>query len=203
MPGPDRAFLDPALEQFDLLRLERLVLLGRRHHVVRVRGGETADHLALLRRARHHRDLARLRLPQRGLLEIEAQVGLELGRIRPVAGVAVLREDGSDVAVEINLGRRRSRGGARSQSTAQNACGQQARLNIESSHHRNGVILPPNSTHTSPQTKCDEQGGKSGAFVRKGRADYLRWPDGEMVETGFVLKRMWAKHSGMWESQMP
>ena len=51
--------------------------------------------------------------------------------------------------------------------------------------------------------RCAPGRDVSEAFVRKGRADYLRWPDGEMVETGFVLKRMWAKHSGMWESQMP
>ena len=53
-----------------------------------------------------HEDRRVLGLPEQPLARVEPQVGLPLVRVRPVALVAVLREDRADVAVEVDrLGR--------------------------------------------------------------------------------------------------
>ena len=111
VPRPRRAFFHPALEQIDLRGLERLVLLRRRHDVVFVGRGDAADQLALFQRTRHHRDFTRLRLAKRHVLHVEPQFALALVRVRPVAGVAVLGKDRTDVAVEIELRRGEFRAG--------------------------------------------------------------------------------------------
>jgi hypothetical protein len=55
MPCPDRAFLDPLLQQCDLPRLEFLVLLPRRHHFFFILRGDPLEQFALFHVARHDR----------------------------------------------------------------------------------------------------------------------------------------------------
>lgn len=56
---------------------------------------------------RHHRRLALGRLLEDAVLCVEAQSRLARVRIRPVTGGAVIREDGTDVPVELHAGIRR------------------------------------------------------------------------------------------------
>ncbi len=107
---PVRAMGDPLAKQGDLLGLELLAGLDRRHHVVLVGMGDAADQFALGGLAGDDGESAGLGGLEGVGLEVEAELGLALALVRAVAGEAVLGKDGADVAVEIN---RAGRGGRR------------------------------------------------------------------------------------------
>ena len=88
---------DPALEQILLRTRELLVRVRRRHQVVGVFGEDAFDQLALVGLAGNEG------LLRDGVLaHIEAELGLALLLVGAVAEEAVVREDGSDVAVVIH-----------------------------------------------------------------------------------------------------
>ena len=93
---PRRAGGDPALEGRDLLQVERLVEVGRRHDVAGILAADPADELARVRVAGdEHRE--------RLLLHVEAHIRLALGLVGTVARVAVVGEDRPDVAREVDV----------------------------------------------------------------------------------------------------
>lgn len=102
MPLILRALGDPAAHQRDLLRRDVPIRFRRRHHVVAVVGLEAGDHLALIRLAGDDRRVP-TEVARRFLRLIEAQFGLAVLRVLAVAVKAGLREDGADVAVELDL----------------------------------------------------------------------------------------------------
>jgi len=105
VPSPDGAFRDPAAEDVDLRRGEpRLVRVRRRHDLVLVRGDDAFDERADLRLAR---DEGFLR--QGGFPHVQAELGLAVRLVLPVAAEAVVREDGQDVPAEAH-GLRRAEG---------------------------------------------------------------------------------------------
>ena len=106
MPFPRRTRQNPFPQRLDLLGLQRLVRIRGRHLVIEVRGGDAQPEFALREFARHHGRLVLRRLLEKSFLGVEAQTGLAMIRIRPVAGEAVVREDGPHVAIELNLVRR-------------------------------------------------------------------------------------------------
>ena len=103
VPRPLRPIPDPPRQQRHLLGRELLVLLGRRHHVVLVRGGDAPHQLAAVGIAGDDRHLARLRLAEGRLPLIEPQPGLALRRIRPVAGEAVVGENRPHLPRKVDL----------------------------------------------------------------------------------------------------
>ena len=95
---------DPAAEQLGLGGGDRGALRGRgRHHLRRLVGGDPSQQFTLLRSARRNDPVATTILC-RPLERVEAQSGLAILLVRPVAGEAPIREDGSDVTIEADLG---------------------------------------------------------------------------------------------------
>ena len=96
------ALLEPGLHLRLVVRRELEVRLRRRHDVVLVVAGDARPDFALLDVARHDRDAGLVFLEGvRG--QVQAQLRLAGLLIRAVAGEAVLREDGADVAVVAHL----------------------------------------------------------------------------------------------------
>ena len=94
-----RALGDPLRQQLLLPRREILVRIRRRHLLIRIVGGNPVDQFAVVGIAR------REGVPgQRDLAHIEPELGLTMLFVRPVAVVALVRKDGTDVAIEIGLG---------------------------------------------------------------------------------------------------
>ena len=75
----------------------------RRHPVGLVLGRDPGDELALLEVSRHDRVPVRLQLGEGPFLRVQPQPGLALPRVRPVAVEALVREDGPDLVVEVDL----------------------------------------------------------------------------------------------------
>src|SRR5690349_17600145 len=101
---PGRPLLDPAPDQLPLRRLERrLMRLWRRHHIVLILGRDPLIRQALLRVALDDRMSALLALAKEPLLLVQPQVGLARPGVGTVTGKAVVGEDRTDVAVELNL----------------------------------------------------------------------------------------------------
>ncbi len=125
VPGVRSALGDPAAEFFHIRGFHRMFLLRGRHHFVGVLGGETGDERACFRLAGHDGGVVRFSTFQRAVPHVQSEVALTLLLIRPVAGQAMIRQDGLDVAVEQNLpcrtgreqrgqaGKGRSKGGAK------------------------------------------------------------------------------------------
>ena len=86
---------DPAFEQFLLLAREHLLQARRRHHLLGIVGEDAVEHDARIGIARG--DGTRL---DGGIPLIEPEIGLATAAVGPVAGEAVLHEDGADVLVE-------------------------------------------------------------------------------------------------------
>src|ERR1041385_9578802 len=105
MPLPRRAFINPAPQLFDLRRREFLAGLRRRHDFVRIWIRYPPDQFALVAVAGDDPGLA-FPHSERAFLDIQPELGLARLFIRPVAGEAVIRADGADVAVEIHRTRR-------------------------------------------------------------------------------------------------
>ena len=94
-----RAFVDPLLQDGDFGWSQIAELrLGRWHVIVGIGGEDALDHLAHLRLAGQKG----FRLDG-GVAHIQAQVGLALFGIRPVAEEALVREDGTYIAIELHL----------------------------------------------------------------------------------------------------
>ena len=97
------ALRDPAAEQLLLGGREGLVGFRRGHPVVLVGRREPADQLALGRSAGDDGDLPGLRGLQGRVAQVETEAALDLGRVRSVAGEAVVRQQRLHVVVEIHL----------------------------------------------------------------------------------------------------
>jgi hypothetical protein len=119
-----RALADPFGEQRFLGFAERFLELRRRHEVVLILGVQAFEQQAGLGIAGHDG----LGLDGR-LAHIEAEVGFTMVFVGAVAGEAVVAENGTDVAVVAQLGRR-SEGGR---------CGEGAdeRQEARRHHHQN------------------------------------------------------------------
>src|SRR5262249_29596252 len=63
---------------------------------------DAADELAFRRLARHDGEAALPETGKRAFLRVQAQLGLALSTIGAVAGKAVLREDGTHLAIELD-----------------------------------------------------------------------------------------------------
>jgi hypothetical protein len=110
-PGP---LVDPALDGVDLLGGQLAVGLRRRHPLVGVLGGQSADQLALAALAGDNDGLA-VADAEGPLLGVEAELGLAGLLVRAVAEEAVVRQDGQHVAAEVHrrvggAGRQRDEG---------------------------------------------------------------------------------------------
>ena len=100
---------DPADQQLLLGRLHHLVRLRRRHQFARLGREHAFDRQAFLRVARG--DCPRL---DRSVPLVQTQVGLAGGTVGTMAGEAVFGEDRTDIAVELQfLGASRRNGGQR------------------------------------------------------------------------------------------
>ena len=106
MRFPLRSAGDPGLERFDFLSGERMLLtmLRGRHLLVGVDAAHAHDHLAGIRLAGNQGAVAALELLHRRLARDQRKTALRL--VQAVALQTVLREDGSNVAVEIRRGGR-------------------------------------------------------------------------------------------------
>src|SRR5262249_32953790 len=100
---PDGTFLNPARKQADLIIVERLAGLDWRHAIVQVLCGNTLDERARFRMAGHNRKVVGLEFGERAFFEIEPQSRLSFAGMRPMARVAVMREEWGNVLIEIKL----------------------------------------------------------------------------------------------------
>jgi hypothetical protein len=99
---PLGALLDPLLEEGHLPRRELLARLRGRHLVVLVRGGDPLPELAAVQVPRRDRGATFVEHREDAVAGVEPEVRLARLGVRPVALVAVLGEDGTDVAVELD-----------------------------------------------------------------------------------------------------
>ena len=74
--------------------------IGRRHFFIRVIGGDTVDEFALGEFTRHDGAYAAFEFLARIRLAIQPKFGLARRAVWPVALVAVIGKNGSDVAIE-------------------------------------------------------------------------------------------------------
>ncbi len=92
MRSPRRAIGDPAFQKFDLRGLQRFLRSGRRHQQFAVVGRHAGKQLRYA--------VFVLERRPRACFGIEPQVGFARAFIGPVALVAVVRKNGSNVARE-------------------------------------------------------------------------------------------------------
>jgi hypothetical protein len=104
-----RALFDPLLDLLLLGRRQGLVRLRRGHDLVLVVGDDAQPDLALRQIAGHDRDGAAFALLVQPVGRIQAHFGLALPGIDPVTGEAIVRQNGPDVAVELDGFRRAGR----------------------------------------------------------------------------------------------
>ena len=74
--------------------------MGRRHAVESINSRDSLEQLALVQVARHQRASSRRQDAERGLPVVQPQTRLAHGLVRPVACVAMVRENRPHVAVE-------------------------------------------------------------------------------------------------------
>ena len=128
---------DPGLDLLALLRRHDLVRVRRGHDDVGIGGAEPLEEHARLRVPGHNRRAAVAR--RGGSFEgVEAEIGLAVGRIGPVAGEAGVGEDREDVAVEPDSRRNRGFGGMRPRPS------HRADSDHEHEHRRRQPPRPPN-----------------------------------------------------------
>ena len=96
------AFLDPAFDEGDLVFGKHLMELRWRHVVVCVVGAQALHHFAFFRVARQDRRFAGLAALARRLERIKTELTLDLVLVGAVTGVARVREDRADIAVELD-----------------------------------------------------------------------------------------------------
>src|SRR5687767_3976643 len=81
---------------------EALARLPRRHVVIVVRRQRNhLEQFALIRQAGNNGPVTRLQFLQRVFFNIQAQPGLSLILIRPVAGITILGKNWPDIAIKI------------------------------------------------------------------------------------------------------
>ena len=97
---------NPLGQQVNFLSGEFLARVKRWHGIVRVATGDACDQLTVIRFARHDRSMS-VEIPGRALRRVDTQFGLSLGVVRAVALVALVRQDRPNVAIEVDLLRRR------------------------------------------------------------------------------------------------
>jgi len=93
---------DPVVQQFFFVVAELLASVRRRHQVVLVIGCDAGEQFTPARGAGHDRRVA-VEISQRAFAGVEAQIGLAVAGIRPVAGEAFVGKNRADIAVELNL----------------------------------------------------------------------------------------------------
>ncbi len=98
------AFLDPATEERALGVVEGLVGIRRRHDVVGIGGGDAAPEFTGIGVTGFEGDTTILAGSEGAFGGIESQTGLAMFGVEAVAGEAMVGEDGSDVAVELERG---------------------------------------------------------------------------------------------------
>ena len=91
--------VNPGADRVDLGLVQAVSGVRRGHAGVRLSIGDSCEQLAGRRAARGN-DLAAITQGEEPLLDVQAELGLARGRIRPVTLEAVVREDGPDVPVE-------------------------------------------------------------------------------------------------------
>ncbi len=96
-----RPFENPLLDDFALLGFHYLVGFGRRHDFVSIRTRDAGPHLALFQTARNQGGITS-EVTGRPLAGIETQIGFSLMSIRAMTKETIVREDRSDVGVEIH-----------------------------------------------------------------------------------------------------
>ena len=96
---PFRPLLDPLLDERNLLRLQFLLRLGRRHDVLPVLGEETEEQLAVVRLPRNDCNDPLAVGVDPALFHIQPELGLPFVFVRPVTGKAVLGENGTNIPV--------------------------------------------------------------------------------------------------------
>ena len=109
---PFGAFVNPAPQQLDLFGRQRVPGIGRRHPLLGIGVGDPLDQHAPGCAPGH--DDAVLR--KRAFLRVEVELGLAFGRVRTVAGEAVVGKDRPNVAIEaerLRAGLARTRSGTR------------------------------------------------------------------------------------------
>jgi len=102
VPTPGRAFLDPSPQHGHLVGRQLLAGRGRRHVLVGIGAGDHLQQARLGRSAGDHGPDAGFEALGCPLGLIEAQAGLALGFVGPMALVAMLGQDRADLAVEVD-----------------------------------------------------------------------------------------------------
>lgn len=103
MSGPYCSLLDPLSKHSDLVIGDRIVShVGRWHASGWVVARNPLEQHARFRRSAHYSPTATCQLIRRSRFRIEAQPGLALRFVRPVAAIAPIREDRPYVAVVVN-----------------------------------------------------------------------------------------------------
>ena len=105
-----RALTDPAFEQFFFGSRQREMRVRRRHQVVFVLGEDAADKFAVFDVAGFYDSHPVFEFLQRAVALIETQLGFARSGVRPVTAEATIREQRTNLEIEIhrrNLRRRR------------------------------------------------------------------------------------------------
>ena len=100
---PLRSIFNPLFDQRDLLIVQLLVEILRRHPLVDVVRSDAAEQLAFIQLARNNRVPAAVQFSEGTFLIIQPQTRLARPFIRPVAGEAIVREDRANVPVEVDF----------------------------------------------------------------------------------------------------
>ena len=98
-----RAFGNPAPQSVFFRRGQRLFRLRWRYEIIGIGGVDAMDQLALLRLSRCH-GLFTVMIRDGTIALIQPQIGLAALFIEAVAAKALVREDGPDIAIELNPG---------------------------------------------------------------------------------------------------
>ena len=98
-----RALLDPSIEESFLFFGKLPLRIGRRHLVVGIVATDAPVQFAILQAARLDAEVA-AEIGEELFLGIEPKFGLLVLRVRPMATKALVRENGPNVAVEIDRG---------------------------------------------------------------------------------------------------
>ena len=104
MFGIARPFVDPAGDQGDLGGLEPFPFLGRRHPGGLIGLVQPRNKLALRRLPRNDRDRPARKLANGLAANVKPQLATPVGFVKAMTSKAVLREDRTDLAVEVDGG---------------------------------------------------------------------------------------------------
>src|SRR5579871_5091769 len=101
MAFPFGALFDPALDQFDLGRRKSGTILRFGHQVVRIMRSDAEKKFALLQTVRSD-GMPALDFAEQTILRVEAQICFARIFVGAVTGVTIVRQDGTDVAIELD-----------------------------------------------------------------------------------------------------